>query len=284
MDTALKIKFWGTRGLISSPHKNKDIYGGNTTCIQILYKKHLIIVDTGFGVTNLGEKLMQQILQNQEVTVHILYTHYHWDHTQGLPFFHPIYFPTSTLHIYSPLSGESAMEQLDVLFDGSYSPFAGINSMPSKVIFHEVKESIDIDGLKISYTSLDHGWNRNLTYAYRFDSPDKSSLVIATDHEARAGKMNDGLIKFSKRCSMLVHDGQYTEKEYQEHQNWGHSSIEAALENAIKCKASKVLLTHHSPHRTDEMILQYKEKITRDTRYKKLDIDFARENIVYPVR
>ena len=61
MGTSYGVKFWGTRGLISSPRKETAIYGGNTTCMQIVYKDHLIIVDTGFGACNLGEKLMQQI-------------------------------------------------------------------------------------------------------------------------------------------------------------------------------------------------------------------------------
>ena len=81
MVSSMKIKFWGTRGLISSPKKETAIYGGNTSCIQIVYKNHLILIDTGFGVTNFGEVLMDRILKkNEELTIHIFFTHYHWDH------------------------------------------------------------------------------------------------------------------------------------------------------------------------------------------------------------
>ena len=284
MDTPLKLKFWGTRGLISSPHKDKAVHGGNTTSIQIIYKDHLIVVDTGFGVTNLGEILMERILKNNEhMTIHIFYTHYHWDHIQGLPFFHPIYFPTTTMNIYSPLSSDHAKEQLDVLFDGSYSPFAGINSMPSKLNFHEIKKSLEIDQLEIDFSALDHGWNKNLTYAYRFKVKKGPSLVIATDHEARPGPHNDSLLSFAKHCDLLVHDGQYFAEEYKDHQDWGHSSVDAALDNGIQCKAKSVLLTHHSPQRTDKMIESYKKDLKKQSKFKNLDFDFAKESIIYPV-
>ena len=97
MDSSLKVKFWGTRGLISSPFTDTLEFGGNTTCIQVLYKDHLIIIDAGFGASLLGEALMPRILQKKEkLHVHLFFSHFHWDYVQGLPFFHPIYFPSSS--------------------------------------------------------------------------------------------------------------------------------------------------------------------------------------------
>ena len=108
MDSSLKVKFWGTRGLISTPSIDTVEFGGNTSCIQILYDKRLIILDTGFGVSNLGEILMQRIIENKEpLEIFIFFTHFHWDHIQGLPFFHPIYFPSTTIHLYSPILNHS---------------------------------------------------------------------------------------------------------------------------------------------------------------------------------
>ena len=86
----MKLKFWGTRGLISSPSKDTAVYGGNTSCIQLEHKNQVVIIDTGFGACNLGEELMQRILNDGEnLQIHIFYSHFHWDHIQGLPFFIP---------------------------------------------------------------------------------------------------------------------------------------------------------------------------------------------------
>ena len=283
MGSALRLKFWGTRGLISSPNKDTAIYGGNTSCIQLLHKSDLIIIDTGFGVTNLGEVLMPRILAGQEsLTVHIFYTHFHWDHIQGLPFFHPIYFPTSTLNLYSPLSTESMKENLDLLFDGSYSPFAGVDSMPSQVNFISIKESLEVSGLKVSYCPLDHGWHEANTYAYKFEEEETGiSLVVASDHEARASSINDQFISFAKECDLLVHDAQYTEDEYKGHVGWGHSSMKQALENSVKSKAKRTLLSHHDPKRTDNELKKARKDYGKQPAYKDLDFDFAKESVIY---
>lgn len=284
MDASMKILCWGTRGLVSSPHRDKAVYGGNTSCIQLLYKDHLIVVDTGFGVTNLGEKLMERILSHKEkLTIHIFYTHYHWDHIQGLPFFHPIYFPETTINICSPLGADQARDQLDVLFDGSYSPFSGIGSMPSSIHFHQIDRELEIDGLHVSFCPLDHGWNGSHTYAYCFQTSAQEKLVIAMDHEVRENEINAAFIKFARACDLLVHDGQYFGAEYDAHQGWGHSSVEAAIENAIKCEAKALLLTHHSPERTDYTIRKYLANLKHNSAYSSVNPDFAQENHIYPV-
>lgn len=276
--------------MISYPTIDNFIYGGNTTCAQILYKNHLIIFDTGFGVSNLGETLMPRILGQKEfLNIHIFYSNFNWDHVQGLTFFHPIYFPTSTINIYSPSPAEQTFKHLDVLFDGSYSPFEGILNMPSSIKFHQLKNALEIDELKIEFQELDHQnnapENNNVpTYAYKASSSEGGSVVIATNHEARKNDLNDKLIKFSKKTDLLIHDAQFTEAEYQKNQNFGHSSMESALLNAKDCEAQRTLLTHHSPFRKDTEIQELYLSLKKQERFNELDFKFAREDIVYPVK
>ncbi len=289
MDSPLRLKFWGTRGLISSPRAETAIFGGNTTCMQILYKGHLIIVDTGFGVTNLGEELMKIIIQHgAKLNIHIFYTHFHWDHIQGLPFFHPIYFKTTTLNLYSPAAAKQTTENLDLLFDGSYSPFAGINSMPSTIHFQELKESTKIDDLQVDFVPVDHGSDpQNLveleTYSYKFTAPSGETLVIATDHEAREDFRNNRFVQFAEDCDLLVHDAQYIEEEYVTRIGWGHSTVHQALNNARRIKAGKVLLTHHDPSRSDSEIQEIYRNIKNNNTFKGLNFEFAREGTIYNV-
>ncbi len=280
MGASYGIKFWGTRGLISSPRKDTAIYGGNTTCMQIVYKDHLIIVDTGFGACNLGEKLMQKILTHQaKLQIHIFYTHFHWDHIQGLPFFHPIYFPSTTLNIYSPLPVNVAHQNLDQLFDGSYSPFSGLSSMASTININEFSKAVMLDGLMVSFCPVDHA-NKDENahcFALKFQAPTGESIVIATDHEARDNKKNEDLINFAKGATILVHDAQFTPAEYSSRQGWGHSTMQSALKNGIAAQAERVLLTHHHPHRSDEEITRTLHEFKEIAEFKSISFDFAKE-------
>jgi phosphoribosyl 1,2-cyclic phosphodiesterase len=289
MGAPLKLKFWGTRGLISSPRTDTAIFGGNTTCLQVIYEDHLIIVDTGFGVTNLGEELMKRILTDQaQLNVHIFFTHFHWDHIQGLPFFHPIYFPTSQINLYSPLSTSITLANLDLLFDGSYSPFEGIRNMPSQIKFIELEKRTTICGLTIEHVAVDHGTDQGtlheqVAYAYKFTAPSGESLVIATDHEARSSTVNDNLIRFAKNTNLLVHDGQYIDQEYPMRMGWGHSTVHQALENAVRITPTRTLLTHHDPSRSDSEIQDIHRDLKGNPRYKGIKFEFAREDVIYEV-
>lgn len=282
----MKIKFWGTRGLISSPGKDTAVYGGNTSCMQILHKNHIIIVDTGFGACNLGEQLMARILEGGEkLNIHIFFTHFHWDHIQGLPFFHPIYFETSTINIYSPLPVNVAHENLNLLFDGSYSPFAGIDSMASSISFHQLSAPVLVGGLTVESLPLDHGHSEDSEhasqcFALRF-STNEHKIVIATDHEARPSETNKNLLDFARNADIFVHDAQYNEEEYASKVGWGHSTYTQAIENGKKSSAKKILLTHHHPTRTDEQIDKVAQKLSSNPQYAALDFEFAKEDTEY---
>lgn len=253
--------------------------------MQIMYKEHLIIIDTGFGVSNLGEQLMGRILKNkEELTIHIFFTHFHWDHVQGLPFFHPIYFPSTTLNLYTPVATEAEFKDaLNILFDGTYSPFAGIDSMPSKIRYHCMSGPTEIDGLKVSFARCDHGdltLKSGGTYAYCFEA-DGGSIAIATDHEAQPSACNDALVKFAEGRSILVHDAQFVAAEYAKRQGWGHSTVEQALANARRINAGLTILTHHDPDRNDHVIYGMEEQFARLPENQNLKFVFAQEGKIY---
>lgn len=285
----MRIKFWGTRGMISSPRPETAIFGGNTPCIQVLHKNHLIIVDTGFGATNLGDDLFDRIITNrEELVIHIFYTHFHWDHIQGLPFFKPIYFNSTNLNIYSPFDSQAMLENLNVLFDGSYSPFESLMSMQAQINLHQLTGTIEIDGLKIEYQPVDHGSDPsnivdNECFAFKFTNQEGDSVAIITDHEAKPSHLNKSLINFAKNCDILVHDAQYTEAEYIRHIGWGHSSVNQALSNALKIDAGLTVLTHHAPNRNDRDLQTLHRSLLAMPKFCNLNFEFAREDTVYDV-
>lgn len=285
---SLRVKIWGTRGLIASPRLNTAFFGGNTPCIQLLHENHLILIDTGFGCTNLGDELMPHIITDGgSLKIHIFYTHFHWDHVQGLPFFKPIYFSTTTMHLYSPEATTSMLDNLNILFDGSYSPFESLLGMQARVHLHQLKGPLTLDGLNISFHPVDHGTAMHAagveTYAYKFTNAEGESVCVMTDHEARATARNKALVAWAKDCDLLIHDGQFDDTEYQSHCGWGHSSARMALDNAIKINPGMTLLTHHDPASNDRDIQQHHRELMQGRKYRKLNFAFAREDIVYEV-
>lgn len=277
---SLGLKFFGTRGLVSSPRPETQSFGGNTTCMQVVYQDHLILVDSGFGCTNFGELLLQESLANKKaIKVHIFYTHFHWDHIQGLPFFKPIYLPTTEIHLHSPVPSRDMLTHLDILFDGSYSPFESLLSMQAKIELHQLSGQLSIGGLGVDYQVLDHGDPAHPCFAYKFKGPDGTSIVLASDHEARPGPKNDALTTWAKGCNLLVHDAQFTEKEYLDKVGWGHSSIGRALKNAAVIEAEKTLLSHHDPCRSDATLKALHREYC--LHHPKLAFEFAREDTLY---
>lgn len=285
----MRVKFWGTRGMISSPRPETAIFGGNTPCIQVLHKDHLIIVDTGFGCTNLGDILIDRIItKREELTVHIFFTHFHWDHIQGLPFFKPIYFNSTTMHLYSPVESQTMLENLNVLFDGSYSPFESLMSMQAQINLVRLQGSVEIDGLRVDFHPVDHGSDgakivHNDAYAFKFTNEEGDSVAVITDHEAKNSRINRSLINFAKNCDILVHDAQYTEAEYARFAGWGHSSVNQALSNAQKTNAGLTVLTHHAPGRNDRDLQTLHRSLLSTAKFKHLNFEFAREDTVYDV-
>jgi phosphoribosyl 1,2-cyclic phosphodiesterase len=281
----LQVKFWGTRGIISSPSQDNKTYGGNTSCMQILGTSHIILIDTGFGCSLLGEQLMDLILKEKKaLTIHIFYTHFHWDHIQGLPFFHPIYFPTTEIHIYAPAPQSYIESSLDVLFDGSYSPFEGLRSMPSKIIFHEIQQPIDLDRINVDYCRVDHGhYGRKAessTYAYKFRLGNET-VTMATDHSAEPGETNDHFVQFAHGTDLLIHDGQLFHNTTK-HSSDDHATTEQAILNAKRIGAKSLIITHHDPEHNDTMIDQEAEILKKN--HPDIDFSFAREGMIYPVK
>ena len=88
----MKIKFWGVRGSIPVPGRETVEYGGNTTCIEIITSENnRIIFDAGTGIRVLGSNMMNSEFAHGKGKAHIFFTHSHWDHIQGFPFFVPAF-------------------------------------------------------------------------------------------------------------------------------------------------------------------------------------------------
>ncbi|MEF3279984.1 MAG: MBL fold metallo-hydrolase [Elusimicrobiota bacterium] len=265
----MEIKFWGVRGSIPVCGSQFLKYGGNTTCLEITDKNgDILIIDCGTGVKNLGKEIVRRNIRK----IHIVFTHQHWDHILGFPFFAPIYdkrneiiitgcsYTTDDLRsivskIMQPPGFPVKFEEIDAKF--SFVPMC--------------KGGCIINNIKIFPIELSHP---NGGLGYKFIEEGKT-FVFLTDNELKythpGGKSFDEYVSFCKDADILVCDADYTDKEYKIRKTWGHSTYKDALELAIKSNVKKLYLFHHNQDRTDkeiDLIVKKCNKFLKKNGYK----------------
>ncbi len=262
-----KVKFWGVRGSIACPGPKTAKYGGNTSSIEIITDQdYRIVIDFGTGCRALGANLFSSPDVKKPLRIYAFLSHTHWDHIMGFPFFGPIHAPSSVIDIYGPVPLSKSLEEI-VGGQLTYEYFpVNFTQLQSTINYHELKEgSMELPGgLKVSYQYLNHPI---LCLGYRFEYQGK---VISTcyDHEPflnlfaddpdncvegqqTADESNKRISDFFAGSDILVHDAQYTSKEYKNFTGWGHSTYKYAITQAMHSGVKKLVLFHHDPDRTD---------------------------------
>lgn len=275
----MKITVWGCRGSLPSPGRNKNVYGGNTSCVQVQYKDTCLILDGGSGIQRLGE-----VIDSGITKIDILLTHLHLDHIMGLGFFQPFYNPALAINIWGPSgTNESLQHRLRRYFSPPLFPVR-LKELPCKPKILEVNQStFQIGDIEISSEYVCHP---GPTVGYRLKAG-KAVLAYLPDHEPALGSANfpnlaDWTSGYSlaKDADILMHDAQYRASEYGNKVGWGHSSMSDAIKFAELTGAKKLLFFHHDPAYTDEQLNEYyKEAINGKT--PGLEVEICAEDNVY---
>ncbi len=252
------IRCWGARGSVPVSGKEYMKYGGDTTCLEIRTgDDEIIIVDAGTGIRQLGNKLLNEGRRD----FNIIFTHSHWDHILGFPFFKPIYFRGTRINMFGCPFAQNSIKQ--IISKTMVIPNFPVNFDDARVdiSYHEeCKKSFSIKSMTITPIFLSHP-NRGMGYKFVEDG---KSFVFMTDNEF-AFKHPGGLdyqdyLDFSEGADLLMHDAEYTEEEYKKTKSWGHSVYKDALRLALEAKVKKFGLFHHNQDRTDEAL----DSIVRD--------------------
>ena len=274
----MRIRFWGARGSLPVPGPSTLRYGGNTSCVEVeTARGTLIVIDCGTGAYGLGQHLLAT--RKTRLRGHILISHTHWDHIQGVPFFAPLFAADTSWRIYAPKGmSQSLRDALAGQMQYTYFPVR-LDELGAEISYHELVEgTLDIDGVSVSTRYLNHP---ALTFAYRIEA-DGAVLVYASDHEPHSHHMANGQgdlegedlkhCQFLTGADLVIHDAQYTAEEYPSRVGWGHSTIEYALAVCRQAGVKSLALTHHDPNRTDDAIDRMLEKARADLRHAGTDI------------
>ena len=250
----MKVTFWGTRGSLASPGTDTARYGGNTSCVAVEGpEKSLLILDAGTGIRNLGQSLPLNINK-----VHILLTHLHMDHIQGLPFFTPLRRQGVEIHVWGPASTTLGLEaRLQKYLSPPLFPVS-VRELAAEIHFHELPAHlIEIDEFVIKAQLIIHP---NPTIGYRIQCSG-TSVTYLPDHEPALGGRTFPYDKswtsgytLAEGTDLLIHDTQYTEAEYKARIGFGHSSIEHAFQFAKLSEVKHFVPFHHDPTHNDDQL------------------------------
>jgi phosphoribosyl 1,2-cyclic phosphodiesterase len=301
----LSVRFWGDRGSIPCPGPATVTYGGNTSCLEIRADEKLVIIDLGTGIKPLGDYLMTtDFKQHGKIDADIFITHTHWDHIMGFPMFTPIFLPSTRLRIRGPVSYEDDTLESIISAQMSYRYWpVRQDELSAHIEYDQIKETtLDLgDGLFVTTKYLNHPI---LCLGYRFEYKGKSIVTAydtepfrnvfpsdpndpsydeyaAIEGEAAAKEENEKLLRFFQNADILIHDCQYTQKEYESSKiGWGHSSYEHAINSAHKANVKKLVMFHHDPNRTDAQLQELEAKYKTIIKKKSpLEIIMSREGL-----
>jgi ribonuclease BN (tRNA processing enzyme) len=285
-------------------------YGGNTSCLELRFgaDDRLVIIDAGSGIRELAGKLLANDLKKGPIRTKIFLSHTHWDHIMGFPFFTPIFIPKTELEVYGPVSFEEDPLEKVVGNQLSYRYFpVRQEELAASIRYFALKESAqDLGGgLRLRTKYLNHPI---LVLGYRFEFEGKV-LCTAYDHEpyqnvfdvapdapgydaeavkegaAAAAGENEKVAQFFRGADLLVHDTQYTHKEWLAgKKGWGHSTFEWAINAANKAGVKHLVLFHHDPDRSDakleEFADDYRARIAGKSR---MQVSIAQEGRTFEV-
>lgn len=250
-----KLVFWGVRGSIPTLERDTWRYGGNTPCLELTAPGgSQFVLDCGTGLRMLGNRLAHA--QRNGIEAHILVTHYHWDHIQGIPFFHPFFESQNHFHFYSfqsPYLGPDTLRR--VLEAQLASPYFPVDAamMTAAREFREISggEKWEIQGTRISAAALNHPQG---CLGYRLDTA-AGSIVYATDNEPGVAEYDNNLRQLAHGADVLIYDAQYSPEQLaSDRKGWGHSSWLEGVKIAREARVQNLVLFHHDPDSSDKTI------------------------------
>lgn len=250
----LEIRFWGVRGSRPVPGPTTAKTGGNTSCVEMRAGGRSILFDAGTGIVPCGARLVQAAVEGD---VDIFVSHLHHDHIEGLRFFPPLYRVGWRCRVYGPETPERDFAQrLKDTMGGQLFPVAA-SELPAKLTIHGLADGESIrlaTSPSLIVESAHTGAHPNFgvrLYRLRYG---RAVVVYATDVEAPAGGF-DEVVRFASGADLLIHDAQYTDREYYRAEDgragWGHSTVRMAAEAARAAGVGRMILYHHDPERRD---------------------------------
>jgi ribonuclease BN (tRNA processing enzyme) len=229
-------------------------YGGNTSCIELtLSDGSEVILDAGSGICDLG-----RARKRGAEPVHLLLTHLHLDHIQGLMFFEPLFDPECDIRVCGPPARDGPLVRRRARYISAPLAPVEIRELPARATFQDIPgPTWNLGPARIQAARVNH---RGPTLGYRITDGNHTVAYIP-DHEPalcqpldRSAREWISGLSLAIDADLLIHDAQYSEAEYSERIGWGHSSVTDTVQFARRSGVRQLALFHHDPEHDDRTV------------------------------
>ncbi|MGP1586866.1 MAG: MBL fold metallo-hydrolase [Treponemataceae bacterium] len=309
----MRVKFWGVRGSLPSPVCPESVFakiqsvvqrisvrdleneesrenfvaslppwlcstvGGNSSCVELrICDDEVFILDAGSGIRELGIELVQAKIKK----IHIFFSHFHWDHIQGLPFFEPLFKDDCEIHFYSPMP--FMKEVLSAQMKYPVFPVDFESGCKSRKFFHKIteNEAFEVCGVIVNSRKIEHPGK---CFAYSFLQKNGKKLIFATDCELSLSyyEKNEAIVNFFSNTDVIIMDGQYLVHDAILRENWGHSAFCYAIDFANHWKIGTLFIFHYDPQYSDRTLYSLFDKAVwyvKNVISSKIKIELAKEH------
>ncbi|TAF54103.1 MAG: MBL fold metallo-hydrolase [Oscillatoriales cyanobacterium] len=247
------VRFWGVRGSIACPGPETVRYGGNTPCLEMQVAGERLIFDGGTGLRVLGQHLLSQL----PTSGHLFFTHSHWDHIQGFPFFVPAFIKGNKFQIYGAVSpnGATIKQRLnDQMLHPNFP--VPLQIMGAQLEFNDIQigEAVQIGEVLVENAVLQHPGE---AIGYRV-SWKNFAVAYVSDTEHFEDRLDPNVQSLARNADVLIYDATYTNEEYYSEttskRGWGHSTWEEAVKAAKAAGVKKLVIFHHDPLHNDDFL------------------------------
>jgi len=245
-----------------------------------------LILDMGTGLRALGHHLNLGLVPvGKPLGGNCLLTHLHYDHILGTPFFPPMRDPGALLEIYGPSQADDSLQT--TMANMVKPPFFPVHmsDFRGELRYHDLKgnDGFQLGGIAVKVRTIPHIGN---TLGFRIEA-DGAAVAYLPDHQAPVDRatVSPDVLELCDGADLLIHDAQYTEEEFVELSDWGHSTPAYAVQVANEAGVRRLDMFHHDPGHTDRQIdgmLRAARQVAQSV--GKLEVNAAKEGATFELR
>jgi phosphoribosyl 1,2-cyclic phosphodiesterase len=258
---ALTVRFWGVRGSIACPSPVYVGFGGNTSCVEVRVAGRILVLDAGTGIRALGKLLHREGVK----TADILFSHTHWDHVTGFPFFAPAFEPDHAFRVFAGhLAEEGGIRE--AIAGHMHEPMfpVPLEVMKARLTFTDFRagETLDLGpGVRARTARLNHP---NGATAYRIEHAGRSVCYV-TDTEHVPGRPDENVLGLIAGADLVIYDSTYTDAELPAKVGWGHSTWQEGLRLVRRAGAKRLVVFHHDPDHDDDDMAAIEHELANES-------------------
>lgn len=253
MSEQFLVKFWGVRDSIPSPGPDTVRYGGNTACLEMQVGSQRLVFDGGTGLRVLGQAMMSQL----PIEAHLFFTHFHWDHIQGFPFFVPAFVKGNQFHLYGAIApnGDTIEQRLHNQMLQPNFPIP-LEIMQADLQFHTltVGQPLQLGEVTINTANLSE---EDEAVGYRVTWHNHTATYISTT-ESFSSQLTQNVLDLAQNANLLIIDALHP----QQNTTGEYASWQEAVNIAKTAQVGKLVISHHDPLHTDEFLDHVKDHIS----------------------